>query len=147
MVNANAFIASGVSLLALAAGVLLLAKATRDNFGLIYKIVAWVIIIGSIINAGCNAMNCMFNFYHKHMMGYEMKMEHGMDKMFMHHKMWSHAHGEGEDGEECCHHGMMGGGCNRGMMDGGGMCRPDNQGYWKKCYEELKDSCNRSKVK
>jgi hypothetical protein len=151
MLNANAFIASGVSLLALAAGTFLLVKVTRDNLGPIYKIVAWIIIVGSIVNAGFNAMNCMFRFYHKHMMGHEMRMDQEMKgQMFMHHKMWSHPDAFMENCEGSCRHqGMICGGgtcCNGGMM-GGGMCHPDNQGYWKKCYEGLRDSCNRSRVK
>jgi hypothetical protein len=134
MMNANAFIASGVSLLALAAGVFLLAQATRDNLGLIYKIVAWFIIAGSIVNAGSNAMNCMFKFYHRHMMGHEMKMDHEMEmnKMFMHHKMWSQSH---DCGDGC------NGTCCRDTRNGG-MCRTD--GYWKKCYEGSRDSCRES---
>jgi hypothetical protein len=154
MVNANAFIASGVSLLALAAGVALLAKATKDNLVPIYKIAAWIIIIGSIINAGLNSMNCMFRFYHNHMMGHEMKMgpEMEMGKMFMHHKMWHHQHEWGKDGDgACCRDGRMDGdegSCYRhGMKNGDGMCRSDGQDYWKKCYDRLRDSCSRSRTK
>jgi hypothetical protein len=142
MINANAFIASGVALLALAAGVFLLAKATRDNLGPIYKIVAWFIIIASIVNAGFNAMNCMFKFYHKHMMmGHEMRMDHEMkmNKMFMHYKMWPNSGTCRESCEGQC--------CREDAMDCGGMCRPGNQDNCKKCCEGSRDSSNRESNK
>ena len=90
-----------LSLIALASGMFLCAKAVKDNLGLLYRIVAYFIIIASLLSLGCSAMHMAFRMGSK---------AHFMKEMKMHkHKM--------EDG---FHEGMMGGGCPCTMM---GECR------------------------
>src|SRR4051812_273513 len=101
------YISTGVGLVALAAGTLLLAMARRDNLGIWYKIAGWFIILASIINMGCAALHCAMKFYGKQHMYKEWKM-HG--KMMQDGMPPMSCHGEGQkmgcsrDGykNDCC---------------------------------------------
>ncbi len=118
-----------LTLLSLAAGIFLLAKTNRDALSLIYKIAAWFIIAASILNLGCSAIHCMMRSYGNHFK-YEMMMQEKMDK-----KM--HKHMKKDKWHE--HEGTCQMGCEKeGYAKGGSM-----DACWKKCNEELKDTCRK----
>jgi len=119
-------ISVGVSLVALAAGAFLLAKANRENYGLWYKIIAWFIIVASFLNMGCAAMHSAMKFYGRHYMHHEKKMYKKM-KMY---GGWEKGMGHGMryESEKMCDPAM----CQQGD-------------HWKKCYMSLRDSCEKIK--
>ena len=89
------------ALLALAAGLFLLAKANKDALGALYKIGAWFIIIVSLLVMLCVGTRTMLHFYSGRPMMHE--------GMMMEERGW---------------HGM---GCHNGMMhDGGSCCHKEN---------------------
>jgi hypothetical protein len=137
--NSTITVSVGVTLLALAAGMFLLAKAAKDNLSLIYKIAAWFIIIAGILNLGCSALHCMMNMYGKHM-HYEMMMEKKMNKGMHRHmnEMW---YGHENDGIGC-ESGRCSGNERHFCSINEKMNCKESDDYWKKCYEHLKDSCN-----
>jgi len=101
----------GITLLALASGMFLLAKTSKDNLGLIYKIAAWFIIISSIINLGCAGLNSMMKLYskqsHDEMMMYHHKMDKKMYKHFMKGDKMDHHNMPGSYGGKCGKEGCM----------------------------------------
>lgn len=121
-------ISIGVSLVALAAGAFLLARASRENFGLWYKIIAWFIIVASFLNLGCAAMHSAMKFYGRHYMHHEKKMYKKM-KMYGMYNKEGMGHGMRYGKEEMC--------CDQAL------CEEGEQ--WKKYYMSLRDSCERMK--
>jgi hypothetical protein len=86
-------ISIALTLLSLIAGAWFLNKSQKENSGILYKIVAWIVIIGAILNILCCGMRCM-----RHCGGegrYEWKGRHG------------HGGGCERGGEQRC--GMYGG--------------------------------------
>jgi hypothetical protein len=134
--NPTVHVSAGVTLIALAGGLFLLAKTMKDNLGLLYKILAWFIIVACFLNFISMSVFCAARFWSKHyMMNKEMMMH---ERFMMKDGMERH---HGFDGMMMYHHGD-------GMMEEhDGCCREKSCGaddsHWKKCYEELKDSCAR----
>ncbi len=127
-------IACALSLLAIAAGMMLLAQTKKENLGNLYKYVSWFIVIMGflcIICIGCrSAMRCCMRGERE-----------GHIKMLMM-----------RDGDGCYMGGQMNGygmmGCRRGMMGcgpmmmGGGCCPMGSCRGWKdECHEDM-GSCH-----
>ena len=125
-----------LALIALAAGMFLLAKAVKDGLSLFFKIVAWFIIVASFLSLGCIALHtavkiCTWHAYHDG----SMKTGHrGMDGDCCRHGM---------RGDGCCRDGMSGdcyqdGGCTRDAYYGNGGCMKGagGEGGMKKCCPE-----------
>lgn len=136
--NPTVNVSAGVTLIALAGGVFLLAKIMKDNLGIFYRILAWFIIIACFLNFACMAVFCAVKFWGRH---YYMNHEMIMHEKFMKDGMM---HGYDADGMMMYHHGdgggMMGGPGGPGMHE---KCCGADGGSWKKCCEGSKDSCAR----
>jgi hypothetical protein len=52
-------ISIALTLLALIAGVWFLSKTQKENLSMFYKIAAWIVIIGAVLNILCCGMRCM----------------------------------------------------------------------------------------
>jgi hypothetical protein len=123
-------ISVGVTLLALTGGTFLLAKINKDNLGIMYKLVAWFVILASVISLACSALHCVMKFYGKDI-HYEMmkeKHEKKMHKKFMKEGM-CHQYGN----MHACGNGMY----NRPEV----FCNDNTETYWKKRYQQVMDSC------
>ena len=126
-------IACALSLLAIAAGMMLLAQTKKENLGNLFKYVSWFIVIMGflcIICIGCrSAMRCMMRgerSCHSRML----MMRGDGDGCYM-------GRGMGECGGMGCQGGMMNG-CGM-MMHGGGcpMMMGGCQGGGNQCHEGM----------
>src|ERR1017187_4128036 len=54
-----------VLLLSLTAGAFLLAKIKKEDLGVFYRIVAWFVIVFSILLIACSAIRCIVGRQHK----------------------------------------------------------------------------------
>lgn len=95
------FVSTALSLMALAGGMILLAKANKDNLGLFFRIIAYFIIIAGFLILACIAFYGTMKFYgksHFHkMMKYEKFREEDMG--FHHMRQYGH-HGDYKN--NCC---------------------------------------------
>lgn len=117
----------GITLLALAGGTFLLAKTTKYELGLLFKILAYFIIIASFLNFVCIGIQCAMQYCHTQHSHHEMKMheKYMEDGMMFHHGMG----GEGYWGQwkkDCP--------CEDG-------CKKDWSASCNKYQKEMKDSC------
>jgi len=114
-----------LTLIAITAGMFLLAKTNKDNLGILFKIVAYFIIISGFLNLACSAMMCMMGFYGKHHFNGEMKMHN----KWMKHNM------------ELYHHNMGMGMRNEGYWNSNGNCNEKNYGCDDGCNREKSNRC------
>lgn len=108
--------AFALTLLALVAGMMLLAQTKKENLGNFYKYVSWFVIIMALLSELCIGARCAMRCCHRggYMMTKECRMMDDDDGCMMGGGMMGrHRHMMGGCG-------MMGGGCN--MMMGGGCC-------------------------
>ena len=137
-------IAVGLSLIALAAGMFLLAKTKRENLGMFYSVISFFIIAATFVVLACTALHASMIIYGK---GRHYKMK--MDKNFMK-ADWNNNYRGNYSDNSCCGKGGCGkGGCGMqgcgmsgcgmhgcGMADCSGKC-----GENSKCSATGKDSC------
>jgi hypothetical protein len=91
-------------LLSLAAGIYLLMKATREYLGGLYKVLAWLVILLSLLGLGAQIVRGVHHFRHRH----DCKMMHD-ERCMMHDGCAPGAcAGPGGGANGAC---MMGGGC------------------------------------
>jgi hypothetical protein len=128
-------ISISVSLIALAGGMFLLEKTNKDNLGLFFKVIAYLIIILSLLILACTAIKGSMNHCgksHRHLMGYEEFMDDHIRPMGK--CMGSHGMGR---------HGTCGGGCMESGCMSGNSCTDCCMGGFErqeKCCTEMKDS-------
>lgn len=108
-------LALGISLLALSAGMFLLAKTKAENLGNIFRMTACFIIAASVLIFGISAFGAMFHMYGKPD-GHEKKM-HKMkgSKMMMHHGMHGGNFHCGCMNNACINNNRMKMGCGTGQ--------------------------------
>lgn len=141
----TAFISVGLSLIALAAGMLLMAQTNKENLGIFFKIVSYFIIISSLLNLACTALSCTVKFYSKH--HFHGEMVHGKswkNDMGDHHGMGKYDHGKSMSccDRDCCYMNC----CEKDYSNRGCM-NPGSFQSWRKekHYEEMKDSSDTNK--
>ena len=67
-----------VLLLSLTAGTFLLAKTKKEELGIFYRVVAWFVIVFSILLITCSAIRCIIGRPHKMNNGQSEMMRHRM---------------------------------------------------------------------